>query len=237
MWIDDFIEACRCNPTITWLLFHDGKPPANCAANVHIESMTLLEFEELASARLEISCAAIKGCKVCDFRPTFGILFREALRAFEFWGHCDLDVVWGRIRAFLTEPLLATYHVVSGDPRRLCGPFTIFRNCDFINNLFRRAAYVEILQDRAHRSFDEQGFDRVVKAAAAAGELKLLMTNAQGIERHSGDSSIGANCIWQRGRLFSLAPRREVMFYHFRESKRWPCAITWRSLESRGISS
>jgi hypothetical protein len=36
--------------------------------------------------------------KLCDFRPAFGEIFAEELAGFDFWGHSDLDLIFGQIR-------------------------------------------------------------------------------------------------------------------------------------------
>ena len=36
-----------------------------------------------------------------DLRPAYGVLFEEYLDGYDFWGHCDLDVLFGRIRDHL----------------------------------------------------------------------------------------------------------------------------------------
>jgi hypothetical protein len=190
--------------------------------------MTLGEFSDRVRERLQLPCSIGWGYKVCDFRPAFGVLFEDVIAGYDFWGHCDLDVIWGRVGRFLTEPVLAACDVISGDEARLCGPFTIFRNSSFINNLFRRGPYRDIFCDPSNCCFDESGFDQIVKAAARNGELRLLLGKVQ--ERYCPDRGRlrDRGCLWQRGRLFDAIFHRELMFCHFIESKRWPWPTTWR---------
>ncbi len=227
-WIDEWIETCKCNPTITWFLFSDGANPRNQAANFHFIRLTPPVFIGLAEQRLGVRVSIPGGYKLCDFRPTFGALFAEQLQGLDFWGHCDLDVIWGDVRAFITDGLLAEYDVISMDPGRLCGPLTLFRNRDSINRLYRRAPYEQILSDPANQVFDEAGFDQIVKQARDAGELRLLLADLHEYDGyHAGIPPGESSCVWRDGKLFCTPEGRELMCYHFRSSKLWPWRTGW----------
>lgn len=227
-WIEDFIETCKYNPTITWLLVSDGSRPSKHTRNVHFVSQSLAEFNELAHLRLGVRTTVSRGYKICDFKPMYGTLFSDHLRGIDFWGHCDLDVIWGNIRTFFTERLLTDFDVVSTAPGALCGPLTIFRNCESINTLFRRAPYEQILTDAANQLFDERGFDQIVKRAHEDGELRLHLDGLHEYDGyHAGVRPGQASCVWRNGRLFCTPERRELMYYHFAASKRWAWPIAW----------
>ena len=228
VWIDDFIETCKYNPTITWFLFSDGTDPRNQAANFRFVPLTLAGFNNLAERRLGVRTAVSRPYKVCDFKPTYGALFGEHLQNFDFWGHCDLDVLWGDLRAFITEQMLTDVDVISTSAGGLCGPLTIYRNLDSINVLFLRAPYEQILADPANHIFDEQGFDTIVKQACAAGELRLLLSNLHEYDGyHAGVPPGETACVWRDGRVFCTPEQRELMYYHFAASKKWPWRTTW----------
>jgi hypothetical protein len=214
---------------VDWFIFIDDRLPANSAINVHFRQITLAQFNARATERLKLPIAVNWGYKLCDFKPLYGLLFSDELAGFEFWGHCDLDIAWGRVRQFLTDPLLAAYDVISCDPRRLCGPLTLFRNSGFIRNLPWRADLTDILCDDRHRGFDEIEFDLIVKAAAANGELRLLLARGHEWERQFADNVGDRGCAWHDGRLFSLATRNEIAFFHFYWSKQWAWKTTWQS--------
>jgi hypothetical protein len=37
------------------------------------------------------------GYKVCDYRCAFGELYADELDGYDYWGHTDLDCVYGRV--------------------------------------------------------------------------------------------------------------------------------------------
>ena len=144
-WIDNFVETCKYNPSVTWFLFVDGPAPLNRSANVRVVHLTNQELGHRLKERLGVVGRITNGYKLCDLRPVFGELFADYLGGFDFWGHCDLDVMWGSLRTFLTPQCLNDFDVISGDPGRLCGPFTTYRNEPLINSLYRRGAFEEVL--------------------------------------------------------------------------------------------
>ena len=44
--------------------------------------------------------------KLCDFKPAYGEIFNEFISSFDYWGYCDVDLIWGNIRKFLSNDLL-----------------------------------------------------------------------------------------------------------------------------------
>ncbi|HWH99303.1 MAG TPA: DUF6625 family protein, partial [Propionibacteriaceae bacterium] len=60
--------------------------------------------------------------KLCDFRPAFGEIFADELAGYDFWGHSDLDVIFGRIRDHLPP---AAYEA---DKVLFHGNFSLYRN-------------------------------------------------------------------------------------------------------------
>jgi len=97
--------------------------------------------------------------KLCDFKPTYGIVFSDYLIDFDFWGYCDLDIIFGQIRSFVTEEELCKYEVFSFRKQYPSGFFMLFKNTERINNLFRKSKdHKMILCSEEHYCFDECNF-------------------------------------------------------------------------------
>ena len=47
--------------------------------------------------------------KLCDFKPTYGYVFYDLIKDYKFWGHCDTDIIWGRIDNFITSDAMDKY--------------------------------------------------------------------------------------------------------------------------------
>ena len=85
-----------------------------------------------------------------DYKPAYGFIFQKELQGYEYWGYCDLDIVLGKLDAFITDRYLAKF-----DKIFTLGHMSIFRNVDEVNNVFLKSyknsgakyqSYKEVLQ-------------------------------------------------------------------------------------------
>ena len=57
----------------------------------------LEEFNNLIKLKLGVNPNIKEGtCKASDFRPALGVILEDQLKDYDFWGHTDLDCVYGR---------------------------------------------------------------------------------------------------------------------------------------------
>ena len=91
--------------------------------------------------------------KLCDFRPAFGEIFADELAGYDFWGHSDLDVVFGRIREQL--PVAA----FEADKILFNGNFSLYRNTAATGGWYRhevgKVSYRDAMTNPAAMHFDE----------------------------------------------------------------------------------
>lgn len=94
--------------------------------------------------------------KLCDYRPAYGLIFKEELKGYEYWGHCDPDIIWGDIESFLKEPIQNGCVRIY---RR--GHLTLYRNEDTFNTMFMRDSvhydltYKDVYTHKYSAHFDE----------------------------------------------------------------------------------
>lgn len=55
------------------------------------------EIKVTASEKLSFAVNIGYPYKLCDFKPAYGFLFPEIIKRYDFWGHGDIDVVYGNI--------------------------------------------------------------------------------------------------------------------------------------------
>ena len=129
-----FLTSCERNPSFEWYILTD-LPRVPAPPNVSFIRITLPELLTLAERRLRVPVKkSIYG--LCDLRPALGVVCEDLLRGVDFWGHCDLDVIWGRLDLFLSSGNLARYDIISSRRGYIAGHCTIFRNHPQINYLF-----------------------------------------------------------------------------------------------------
>jgi hypothetical protein len=134
-YFDLFLASCATNPDFTWLILSDQAAPADAPENVRFVPMSTGDVNRRIHDALGIETNITRAYKACDLRPMYGLLFADLLRDFTHWGHCDLDVIWGRLGHFLTADLFDRY------PRlQESGHLSIYRNDDQLNRIFMRDA-------------------------------------------------------------------------------------------------
>ena len=96
-----WLLSCKCNPSIDWLIFTDDKTPYDYPENVKVTYWTFDQMKKKAQAIYDFPIFLERPYKLCDFKPAYGEIFADELKDYDFWGHCDIDLVWGNIRNFI----------------------------------------------------------------------------------------------------------------------------------------
>ncbi len=124
-------RSCQFNPDIDWLIFTDDNTVRELPPNVHIRRATLGALRERFSQKLGFEVTLIHPYQLCNFRPAYGYLFADVLTDYDFWGHCDLDVIFGDLRKFLREDILSAYNKILNR-----GHLCLYRNTAEVNRYF-----------------------------------------------------------------------------------------------------
>lgn len=154
-----FIKSCSTNPTVNFVIFSDAIYTAELPKNVKIISFSLATFNQLATEKLGFKVVLKNAYKLCDFKPAYGVIFSDYLAKYDFWGMCDIDIILGRIREFITDEMLDTFDIINTRHDYLTGSFMLFRNDDVANNLFAKSKdYKKVFESNKHYCFDECNF-------------------------------------------------------------------------------
>ncbi len=216
-------------------LFNDHFSQPETVGNIKKIPLTFEQFNELASQKLEIPINANWGYKLCEFRPAFGVIFADYLEDYDFWGYCDPDIILGRISSFITEEVLANYDVITASEMQFVGHFTLFRNTETINNLFRKTDdYIKIFTDNTHYyNFDEScrrfygrplSFDELSATDQLAGIYDIVLNLK---EKYNLKIYMNAMCreeppfnfTYKDGIFFDLITQKEFLYFHLVKAK------------------
>lgn len=153
-----FLNSCKQNEDYDWLIITDCKTDQyDFPKNVHVVPTSFLEVVNKIQEKFTFKVSVLKPYKLCDLRPMYGYIFQEYIKGkYLFWGHCDLDLIFGRISDFITNDDLDTYDKIGK-----LGHFTMYRNCKRINEAFKlplngKNRYVKVLTNPNNCSFDEE---------------------------------------------------------------------------------
>ena len=128
-----WLNSCKLNPTIEWLIITDISEHYDYPQNVKIISMTFKELKIYIQTKYDFPINLNAPYKLCDFRPAYGEIFQEFIASYDYWGHCDVDLIWGNIRKFLTDDLLNEEY----DKIFNWGHCTLYRNTEENNRTYR----------------------------------------------------------------------------------------------------
>lgn len=163
-----WLESARNNESIDFHIYTDNIAPDDCPDNVFFHAMTFAECRSLLQSKFpEIEIALKAPYKLCDFKPAYGYVFSDMLvkGGYDFWGYCDIDLVFGNISKFITDDVLNKFSKIG-----FLGHSSLFRNNDEMNSLFRTHTndgidYKDVFSDISNkpRFFDEDGISRICK--------------------------------------------------------------------------
>ena len=157
-----FLESCRRNADIDWLLFSDCGTPQDLPPNVTIKSMTFHEYCALVSQRLGLDFAPKAAYKLCDIKPALGYIHADCLDGYDFWAFGDIDLVYGDLRSYFTADRLASYDLFSTHERRVAGHLCLMRNTARKRELFMKIKdWRQRFTDQTHHALDEGAFSRI----------------------------------------------------------------------------
>lgn len=105
-----WLESASYNKSIDFLLFTDcNLSEYGIPDNVICKYMTLQEIANRINGILDFDFILHNSYKLCDYRPLYGLIFSDYIYDYQFWGHCDLDIIWGNLSNYITEELLDKY--------------------------------------------------------------------------------------------------------------------------------
>jgi hypothetical protein len=158
-YFDYFLHSCKYNIGVDFCLITDNKPPSFLPSNVRFIKKTIKEFENIAIKKFGFQISIDNPYKLCDFKPTYGFLFPELIEGYDFWGCGDIDVIFGRIRNFISDELLNNYDTICVRHDFITGYFMLFKNNKEINELFKHSKdYKKVFSNSKHFCFDETNF-------------------------------------------------------------------------------
>lgn len=220
-----FLNSCKENPDIDWTIITDNREKYSYPDNVHIVQG---EFEKVRDRiRNTFEPYGFYPCieevhKLCEYKPAYGFLFPELIEGYDFWGYCDIDVIYGRIRKFITDDILTQFSKIG-----ILGHLTIIKNQDAMNRMFMRdynghALYKEAFSSTSNYNFDEefQGKPNInslfrqnnVEVMDLERYIADIYPNSSVFRRARGttvEKPIRAFFVWDEGKLYRMYKVKE----------------------------
>lgn len=129
-YISLWIKSCEYNPTVDFYVFTDQEAPA-VPQNVYWKSMTLPEMKRRAEDVLGFPVRLESPYKCCDYKVIYGLIFKDYVSKYDFWGHCDFDLIFGDLQSFFDKFDLYAY-----DRFLSLGHLSLYRNTEEVNKRY-----------------------------------------------------------------------------------------------------
>jgi glycosyltransferase involved in cell wall biosynthesis/LmbE family N-acetylglucosaminyl deacetylase len=172
-------------------------------------------FKKRVKDKLGIDYPGLLGTgKVWDYRAALGLLYEDHITEYDFWGHCDFDMVFGDVNKWFDDETLSKLDIWSNHHEYICGPWTLYRNCESVNKLFMQFhLWKSRMVFPKTNGWVENEFSRLVERSG----LRYKYSFMQGDPYHPP-----FNLTKVDGKLFQDGT--EIPMLHFRHDKRWPLA-------------
>lgn len=122
----EFSRSIAMNPTVDFLLVTDCQIP-DPPKNMRVFRCSFDEVKTRFQSLFGFPICLEKPYKLCDFRPVWPLAFRDLIGGYDFWGHCDMDLIFGDIRSFLSEQILENH-----DKIYRLGHLSYYRNTEAV---------------------------------------------------------------------------------------------------------
>lgn len=215
-----WLQTAKSNSTIDFHIFTDDDSVFS-DENIFVHHIAWPDLQELVSKTFNFNIVLKQPYKLCDFRPAFGLIFSEYLRAYDFWGYCDVsDLLLGNLRSFLTEEVLDRY-----ERCQYLGHISLYRNNERMNTLFMsQGKYPDLNYQDVFTTDDACYFDeyRGMYAKCLVNGVKTFVETRWRDPQVNKDEFYDSEnkkfvVRWEGGHLMAYGKdsKEEIMYAHF----------------------
>jgi hypothetical protein len=223
-----WMRSLSKNTFFDFLLFTDQNVECDTPENLKIIDLTLGKLENLIHKKTSVRPRFKYTYKIVDFKPVYGEIFRDYIEGYKFWGYCDLDLLLGDLKKFITEEILTSNKKIFAR-----GHLSLYRNEPSVNSAYRssrRLDYKEILESPEIYLFDEwQGIYRIFQELNISQYQKEVMADIKVYNTRLVCYNIeNFNCqifVWEEGKVMQYylnngnLESRELVYVHFQKRK------------------
>jgi hypothetical protein len=170
-----WLNSCRFNPQIDWLIYTDDTQLFEYPKNVKPVYTSFSQIKELFQSKYSFPISLDSHVKLCDYKTAYGDIFNEEIKNYDYWGYCDIDVVWGNISHFIEK-----YNLLEYDKACDTGHFTLYKNTEELRTLYKKGKekglldYQEVFTHPKIYAFDEWGLSVGINAIFLAHNKTLF---------------------------------------------------------------
>lgn len=231
-----WLETCKFNKDVNFLLVTDDRHEYDYPNNVKVLYQSFDSIKVRFQNLFKFNITLDSPYKLCDYKPAYGEAFKEYLEEYDFWGHCDIDLIFGDIRKFITNDILNYY-----DRVLTRGHFSLYKNNNNINSKYRTVIvegcqkYTDVFTTNKSCCYDEWGahcgngiseiFNKIgIKQYDELIYADLVFLNYKfKLAQNINDNINSRIFIFNRGKLYDYSIKdnkivsKEYMYCHFQK--------------------
>lgn len=233
-WFPLFQLSLKYNSDIDLLLFTDNEIPSR--DNLIVHKTTFAEMKEYIQSVFDFPIVLDSPYKLCDYKPAYGYIFGEYIKDYEFWGHCDIDMIFGEVLKKLTVDILNGH-----DKFYKHGHLGIYRNTKENNLRFtsdKGLNYKSVFSSRVIKVFDEYEMQKKFELMGVNSYISYDFADITAWHENfrramPDDEEIQSDFnyekqvfFWENGKVFRAAINRngeivydEFIYIHFQKRK------------------
>jgi hypothetical protein len=148
-----FLDTFSFNKSFNLLVFTDDTKSFRIPNNVKIIVEPFSDLVNLFKSKLGNKICLSTPYKLCDYKPSYGLVFSKYLFDYKYWGYCDCDILFGSLSKL--------EFIISKQPDKIfaSGHMTLYKNSKEINSLFLKQINGSCLFSNVSRSNQIFGFD------------------------------------------------------------------------------
>lgn len=217
-YFDNWLISAKYNTKFDFLFFSDDGYQGELPNNVRFIDFSMEEFIQRAKLIIDKNASLNKSYRVCDFRPMYGELFKKEIEPYEYWGFCDIDLIFGDLSRFIVETDMKNNDAIFN-----AGHLTLIRNTDTMNSLYKKRgslfSYRTVARNNAIFAFDEYtGIQAIAKANNIVAKYGIPYIDVdsrytQLRSRNEIENPDNQAFYWEKGKLYRAKVENDELSY------------------------
>ena len=189
------------NANIDFVIVTDLECPSPLPANVRLVGIKLDEITDRLSKIVGAPLRLERLHIICDYRPFYALLFPELVTGYDYWGYCDMDLIFGDLTPLIEATRLGCWDFIS-PWHYTAGHCSLLRNVERVNRVALNTPNLIQRLNMSGNTFIDEG--NLSEVAVRAGGFKFCVLDDASAEWAKAKCFIGATV--QPGGTLSAMP-------------------------------
>lgn len=125
-WFRFFLKSCEYNIEYDFYIITDDDNSFSLPKNVKIINYSFASYLKHLNNSLDLNIPSMSYYKLTDFKPFLYFAHQDIVKSYDYWGFCDLDLVFGNLESFFQKYKNQKYIAITTHRDRFAGHFSIF---------------------------------------------------------------------------------------------------------------